>query len=327
MKPFRLAVHGFAACFCLVSISASQHAHAEYPERPIRFIVNAAPGGAADTTARILGNALTQRLGQPVLVDNRPGASGAIGLNEVAKATPDGYTIGGANLATFVVAALAAKNLPYETATDFTPIARQWTQPNLLGVNPRLPVESVQELVAYAKKNPKSVFYGSTGTGTSLHVVTELFRSSAGIQMEHVPYKSAPAAESDLAAGQIQMMISNFTSMEPQVRAGRIRALAITGPKRSPLLPDVPTIAEAGYPVVEMETWGGVVGPAGLPETIVRKLNTEINAVLADPAIVKQHEGLGATVAPGSVAQFADMIRADNEKWGEVIKDNHISLE
>jgi tripartite-type tricarboxylate transporter receptor subunit TctC len=327
MKSFRLSAHGLAACLAFASLTAAQAVHAEYPEKPIRFIVNAAPGGAADTTARILANALTDRLGQPVLVENKPGASGAIGLNEVAKAKPDGYTIGGANLATFVVAALAAKTLPYKTSTDFTPIAKQWTQPNLLGVTPSLPVKSVQELVAYAKENPKAIFYGSTGNGTSLHVVTELFRASAGIQIEHVPYKSAPAAEADLAGGQIQMMISNFTSMQPQVSAGRIRALAITGPKRSPLLPDVPTIAEAGYPVVEMETWGGVVGPAGLPKAIVQKLNTEINAVLADPQIAKQHAGLGATVAPGSVEQFAEMIRADNDKWGKVIKDNHISLD
>jgi len=327
MRPTWLTKRGLAVCLSFASLAVAQAAHAAYPDKPIRFIVNAAPGGAADTTARILCNELTQRLGQPVLVENKPGASGAIGLNEIAKAKPDGYTIGGANLATFVVAALAAKNLPYSTSKDFTPIARQWTQPNMLGVTPGLPVKTVKELVEYAKAHPKAIFYGSTGTGTSLHVVTELFRSSAGIQIEHVPYKSAPAAESDLAAGQIQMMISNFTSMEPQVQAGRIRALAITGPKRSPLLPDVPTIAEAGYPIVEMETWGGVVGPAGMPEEIVRKLNAEINEVLADPKIIKQHEGLGATVAPGTVKEFADMIRADDEKWGKVIRDNHISLD
>lgn len=328
MRSCSLDVRGFAVlCLFSVFLTTTQVARAEYPEKPIRFIVNAAPGGAADTTARILGNALSQRLGQPILVENKPGASGAIGLNEIAKAKPDGYTIGGANLATFVVAAQAAKSLPYKTSEDFTPIARQWTQPNLLGVTPSLPVHSVSELVAYAKTHPKAVFYGSTGLGTSLHVVTELFRTSAGIQLEHVPYKSAPAAESDLAGGQIQMMISNFTSMEPQVRAGRIRALAITGPTRSPLLPDVPTIAEAGYPVVQMETWGGVVGPANLPEAIVKKLNLEINAVLSDPKVIKQHESLGATVAPGTVSEFAQMIDADNAKWGKVIRDNKISLD
>jgi tripartite-type tricarboxylate transporter receptor subunit TctC len=309
----------------LALLGATQAVRAEYPDKPIRLIVNAAPGGAADSTTRVLATALSQRLGQPIVIENKPGASGAIGLDAVAKAAPDGYTLGHANLATFVVAALVAKQLPYRTAQDFTPIAKQWTQPNLLGVNPQLPVRTVGELVEYAKAHPTALSYGSTGNGTSLHVVTELFRSTAGIHMTHVPYKSAPAAESDLAAGFIQVMISNFTSMEPQVKAGRIRALAITGPKRSPLLPDVPTIREGGFPEVEMETWGGIVGPANLPKAIVKKLNAEINAVLSDPKVVKQHQALGAAVQGGSSAQFAEQIKADNAKWGAVVRKNHIT--
>lgn len=311
-----------------VGLSATKQASgAEYPEKPIRFIVNAAPGGAADSTARLLATPLSQRLRQPVIIENRPGASGSIGLSEIARAAPDGYTLGGANLATFVVAALAATRLPYNTSRDFTLIARQWTQPNLLGVTPTLPVSTVDELVAYAKANPGKIFYGSTGSGTSLHVITELFRTLAGIQIEHVPYRSAPAAELDLVTGQIQMLISNFTSMEPQVNAGRIRALAVTGPNRSALLPNVPTIAEVGYPDVQMVTWGGIIGPAGIPNFIVRKLNSEINAILADPVVVRQHELLGATVAPATVEQFSEMVAADNVKWGKVIRDNNITLD
>lgn len=317
-----------AAFGVLISlVTSAALAQGEYPNRPVRFIVNAAAGGAADVTARILAAALSQRLGQPFIVDNKPGGAGVIGLDAIAKAEPDGYTIGGANLSTFVVAALAAKRLPYKPIQDFTPIAKQWTQPNLLGVTPSLPVHSVKELVAYGKTHPGQLFYGSTGNGTSLHVVTELFRTKAGIEITHVPYKSAPAAESDLAAGQIQILISNFTSMEPQVRAGRIRALAITSPTRSPLLPDVPTIAEAGFPAVEMVTWGGVVGPARMPAAIVQKLNAEINAILSDPKIMKQHESLGATVAPGTPAQFSDLIKADAAKWGAVIKAGHITID
>ena len=327
MKSNMLTTRGAAIALVLALLGATQGARAEYPEKPIRLIVNAAPGGAADSTTRVLAAALSQRLGQPIVIENKPGASGAIGLNAVAKAAPDGYTLGHANLATVIVAALAAKHLPSQTAQDFTPISRHWTQPNLMGVNPALPIRSVGELVSYARSHPAALSYGSTGNGTSLHVVTELFRSTAGIKMTHVPYKSAPAAESDLAAGFIQVMISNFTSMEPQVRAGRIRALAITGPKRSPLLPDVPTIREAGFPDVEMETWGGIVGPANLPEAIVKKLNAEINAVLADPKVVKQHEALGAAVQGGSPAQFAEQIRADNAKWGAVIRKNNISVD
>lgn len=327
MKSNTLTTRAGTIALMLGLLAATQAVRAEYPEKPIRLIVNAAPGGAADSTTRVLATALSQRLGQPIVIENRPGASGAIGLDAVAKAPPDGYTLGHANLATFVVAALAARQLPYKPAQDFTPIAKQWTQPNLLGVNPQLPIRTVGELVAYAKAHPTALSYGSTGNGTSLHVVTELFRSTAGIQMTHVPYKSAPAAESDLAAGFIQVMVSNFTSMEPQVKAGRIRALAITGPKRSPLLPNVPTIREAGFPEVEMETWGGIVGPANLPEAIVRKLNAEINAVLSDPKVVKQHEALGAAVQGGSSAQFAEQIRADNAKWGAVIRKNNITVD
>lgn len=327
MKPVLPTRREVAVTLAIALLGASQAARAEYPEKPIRLIVNAAAGGAADSTSRLLATALSQRLGQPIVIENKPGASGAIGLDAVAKAAPDGYTIGHANLATFIVAALAAKHLPYKTSQDFTPIAKHWSQPNLLGVNPKLPINSVAELVSYAKTSPGALSYGSTGNGTSLHVLTEQLRAAAGIQMAHVPYKSAPLAESDLAAGFIQVMISNFTSMEPQVRAGRIRALAITGPNRSPLLPNVPTIREAGYPDVEMETWGGIIGPAKMPEAIVKKLNTEINAVLSDPKIAKQHEALGAAVTGGTATQFADQIKADNIRWGGVIKKNNISLD
>lgn len=315
-----------AAAVSATLISIGLPAKAQWPEKPIRFIVNAAAGGAADGTARVLADGLSKRLGQPIVIDNKPGASGAIGLDAVAKAAPDGYTIGNSNLATYTVTALTAKSLPYDPAKSFTPIAKQWTQPNLLGVSPALPVKSVADLVNYAKARPGEIFYGSTGNGTALHVLGALFANLSGAQITHVPYKSAPAAELDLAAGQIQMMFSNFTSMEPQVKARRINALAITGPNRSPLLPNVPTIREAGYPDLEMETWGGVVGPANMPQTIVEKLHREINAVLADPEVIKKHERLGAKVAPASIAEYRQMLNADSVRWGEVVKRNNITL-
>ncbi|OZI32089.1 ABC transporter substrate-binding protein [Bordetella genomosp. 10] len=322
-----IARRPWIAAISMGLILSAPAARAEWPDKPIRFIVNAAAGGAADGTARVLAEGLSKRLGQPIIIDNKPGASGVIGLDTVAKAPPDGYTIGNANLATYTVTALTAKSLPYDPEKDFTPIAKQWTQPNLLGVTPKLPVKTVAELVSYAKAHPGAVFYGSTGTGTALHVLGALFGDLSGAQLTHVPYKSAPAAELDLSTGQIQMMFSNFTSMEPQVRAGRIRALAITGPHRSPMLPDVPTIREAGYPALEMETWGGVVGPANMPPAIVERLNREINAVLADPAVIKKHEHLGAEVAPASIAAFKQMLEADRSRWGEVIRHNNITLE
>jgi tripartite-type tricarboxylate transporter receptor subunit TctC len=226
-----------------------------------------------------------------------------------------------------VVSALTAKKLPYNPDKDFTPIAKHWTQPNLLGVTPQLPVRTVADLVKYAKYHPNEVFYGSTGNGTALHVLGALFGNLTGTQISHVPYKSAPAAETDLSTGQFHMMFSNITSMEPQVRAGRIRALAVTGPMRSPLLPNVPTIREEGYPDLEMETWGGVVGPANMPPAVVARLHKEINAILLDPAIAKKHEQMGATVAPQTINEFAQMLKADHARWGAVIKRNNISLD
>ncbi|QKV55762.1 Bug family tripartite tricarboxylate transporter substrate binding protein [Comamonas antarctica] len=321
---FRSEIVGVIGAGLLCMATAAK---AEWPEKPIRLVVNAGAGGAADGTARILAEALGKRLGQPIVIENKPGASGVIGLDAVAKAAPDGYTIGNANLATYTVTALTARSLPYKPARDFTPIARQWTQPNLLGVNKDFSARSVEELAAHAKSHPGEVFYGSTGSGTALHVLGALFGNLSGAQLTHVPYKTAPAAELDLASGQIQMMFSNFTSMEPQVRAGRIRALAITGPVRSALLPNVPTIREAGYPDLEMETWGGIVGPANMPQAIVDKLHREINAVLADPEVIRRHEALGAKVAPGSIAEYKRMLENDSARWGEVVKRNKITLD
>ncbi len=305
----------------------AQVAHAEYPEKPVRLIINAAPGGAADSTARVLAIELQKRLGQPFVIENKPGASGAIGLDVVAKAAPDGYTIGNNNLATFIVGALTAKQLPYRIESDFTPIAGLFTQPNIVGVTPGLPVKTLGELVAYAKANPNKLSFGSTGQGTSLHVLTEMLRLNTGIEMVHAPYKSAPAAEGDLAAGHIQLMISNFTSMEPQVKAGRIRALAITSATRSPRLPDVPTVAQAGAPYLEMVTWGGIVGPKGMPPAIVKKLNTTINEILADPHFKKQYEAMGSETDIKTPEQFAAMIKSDLAKWGEVVRKGRITAD
>lgn len=316
-----------AAALFLGSLATAQQARAEYPEKPVRIVVNAAPGGAADSTTRVVATELTRRLGQPFIIDNKPGAAGAIGLNEVAKAAPDGYVLGHNNLATFIVGALTAKHLPYKIDQDFTPIAKVFTQPNLVGVTPSLPVKSLSELIAYAKANPGKISYGSTGQGTSLHVLTEMLRMNSGIEITHIPYKSAPAAESDLAAGHIHLMISNFTSMEPQVKAGRIRALAITSPTRSPALPNVPTVAQAGAPYLEMVTWGGIVGPKNLPPAIVKKLNTTINEILSDPKIKKQFETMGSEAAVGSAEEFSALIKADTAKWGEVIRKGNITVE
>ena len=302
-------------------------AQAAYPEKPVRLIVPGAPGGAADTLARVVATAVAERWGQPIIIDNRPGATGLIANDAAAKAAPDGYTLGLATLSTFVVANVVAKKLPYKPLQDFTPIAMMCASPNLLSVTPSLPVKTVAELIAYAKANPNKLFYGSSGSGSALHVVTELFRASAGIDITHAPYKSNPAAEMDLASGQIQLMIGNITSMEPHVKTGRLRALAVTGPKRSPLLPNVPTMAEAGVPAAEMMTWGGILGPANMPEAVVQKINTEFNAVLNDPKLIKRLADLGCDSAPTSLSAFTELIKTENERWGAVVKKNNITAD
>ncbi len=311
----------------LWAMVAATAANAAYPEKPIRFIVPAAAGGAADTLIRIVTNALSVRLGQPVVIDNRPGAAGLIGLDTIAKAAPDGYTLGTNNLSNFTFASRIAKNVPYNPSTDFTPVAMLITQPYLLGVNAALPIKNVSDLVAYGKTNPSALFYGSSGNGSSLHVVMELLRSSAGFQATHVPYKSVVAAQTDLMGGQIQMMVDNFSTMYPNVQSGRVRAIAITAPKRSPLLPNVSTMAEVGFPEAEAVTWSGVVGPAKLPVEIVQRLNAEINAVLADPKVQKQLADIASDPAPMSPAGFIQYLKAQDVKWGAVIKRGNITMD
>ena len=320
-------LHRKSLLILLCCAGAMHCAHAVYPEKPVRWIIPGAAGGAADSLARVVAQTVSERWGQPIIIDNRPGATGLIANDATAKAAPDGYTLGLATLSTFVVANVVAKRLPYKPAQDFTPLAMMCTTPNLLSVTPGLPVKSVAELIAYAKAHPKELFYGSSGTGSALHVVTELFRLSAGIDITHAPYKSNPAAEMDLASGQIQLMIGNITSMEPNVKSGRLRALAVTGPKRSPLLPNVPTMAEAGVPAAEMMTWGGVMGPAKMPEAIMQKINADFNAALNDPKVIKRLADLGCDSAPTSLSAFTELIKTENEKWGAVVKKNNITAD
>lgn len=332
MKKFSPTLHrNFAlcllACAATFAHSAPANSLAAYPDKPIRIVVPAAAGGAADTVIRVISTALAQRLGQPVVIDNKPGASGAIGLDAVAKAAPDGYTLGANNVTNFSMAPHVVKTIPYSTATDFTPIAMNTTSSYLLGVPASLPAKSIPELASYAKRNPSAIFFGSSGNGSSLHIVMELIRSNADIPATHVPYKSSPAAEMDLMAGQIQMLVDNFSSMAPNVKAGKVRALAITSAKRSPLLPDVPTVAELGIKAAEAESWSGIVGPAKMPPEIVQKLNTEINNVLSDPKVQKQLLDVGTDAKTMSVAEFSAFIKAQDAKWGAVIKQSNITAD
>lgn len=327
MRQDLFKLHRKSVLLLLCCAGALQTAHAAYPEKPVRWIVPGAAGGAADAVARIVATAVSARWGQPIIVENRPGATGTIANDATAKAVPDGYTLGEATMSTYVMANHVLPRVPYKPKEDFTNIAKLCTSPYLLGVTQSLPVYSVSELVARAKARPNELNYGSSGSGSALHVVTELFRSSAGIKLTHVPYKSVPASEMDLIGGQIQMMIGNFATMATHVQSGKIRPLATTGPKRSPLLPNVPTMAEAGMPAAEVTTWIGVMGPAKLPPAIAVKIHEEFSAAVKDPKVVKQLADIGCDADPTSMEAFDRLVKSENEKWGAVVKKNNITAD
>jgi len=291
-----------------------------YPTRPIRLIVPQSPGSASDTIARIVAGGLTKELGQQVVVDNRPGGALTIGMELISKATPDGYTLGYAPVGALAISPNMVKNLPYNVLTDFRPIAQIANNQLLLAAAPSTPFKTVREVIDYAKANPGKLFYASSGNGTPGQVAMEMFKMMSGAQITHVPYKGGAAGLADLMAGQVQLMMESLNSATPHARAGRIRPLGVSGPKRSPALPEVPTIAEAGVPGYSATTWNGMVAPAGVSENIVVKLNAALNNTLRSAPIRKRFALLGAEPVGGTPGQFAVLIRSEYKKWGEVIR-------
>lgn len=316
-------IKAFAAAVPL--LFAATHAQAAWPERPITLVVPYTPGGVTDALARVVATALSERLKQPVVVDNRAGGGANIGAALVARANPDGYTLLMGSAATHAINVSLYKKLSYDPIKDFAPISLVAEVPNVLVVNPSVPVHSVKELIAYAKANPGRLNFGSSGAGGTIHLSGELFKSMAGVQMTHVPYKGSAPAVNDLLGGQIQVMFDS--SVVPYVKAGRLRALGVTSATRSSALPDVPTIAEAGLPGYEATAWFGVLAPAGTPEPVVTKLNTEISAVLRDPAVTKWMVGQGFEAAGGTPADFATHIRKETAKWARVVKESGATAE
>jgi len=317
-RPSRTRSPALAA-IALVLASMASHA-ADYPTRPIRFIVPSAPGGGPDTSSRMLAIDLSARLGQQVVVDNRPGGSGVLGTDLIAKAAPDGYTIGQGNILTLAINRSLLKSLPYDVDKDLQKVIQISFVTNLLAVSPTLPVKSVKELIDYAKANPGKVFYGSGGVGTTHHVGMELFAYMTGTQLVHVPYKSTQQAVTELIAGQIQVMADGSASILPHVRAGRVRGLATTGAKRSPGAPELPTIAEAGVPGYEVVSWNGIIAPSGFPRPLVNKLNAEINQILATPDFKERIGKIGYETAGGTPEQFAELITRETKRWAEIVK-------
>jgi len=308
-----------SALVFLLAICASATG-ADYPVRPVRYVVPSAPGGSPDITARILTAELSRQMGQQFVVDNRVGASGIIGSDIIAKAAPDGYTIGQGLAPALAVMRSLLPRIPYDPERDFQPIVQYYYTPNLLAVAPSLPVKSVRELIDYAKQNPGVLLFASSGNGTTFHLSAELFMLMTGTRMVHVPFKAVQAAMTEMIAGRVHLMFNSVASIEPYVRTGRLRGLAVTGRKRSPAFPDLPTVAEAGVPGFEVVSWAGVIAPAKTPQAIVARLNTEVNKALQSAAVGKKLTALGYELAGGTSAQFAAHIKSEEAKWSDVVK-------
>lgn len=305
--------------FCFLAFT-SITAAAEYPDRPVRMVVPQAAGSATDNLARLLSPELAKRLGQQVVVDNRPGGALTVGIDAVAKAAPDGYTIGLGPVGALAITRHMVAKLPYDIERDLQPVALIGITYMLLAVSPKLPVHSVAELIEYAKKNPGRLFNASSSNGSPGHVSGELFKVMTGTQIEHVPYKGGAAAIADLIAGNVQLMFESTNSIAPHVKAGRVRALAVSGARRSAAFPDLPTVAEAGVSGYEVNSWSGIIAPAGLPRPILDRLNTAVNATLEAPEVKGRLAQLGSESGGGTPERFGELIGRDSAKWSEVIK-------
>ncbi len=311
----RPALFFFSALFC-ASLAAQ-----EWPTRPIRLVVPLSPGGFADTPARMLAPRLSEQLGKQVFVDNRPGAGGTIGWDFLAKSAPDGYTIGVTG-STHLIGAHLYKKIPYDAFKDFTHIAMIAAGPYVLVVNQKkIPVASVRELIAVAKERPGAIDYASSGNGSSQHLVAALFSTMSGAKLNHVPYKGSGPAMQDLLAGEVGVSFAGVPNVLGQVKSGRLKALAVTTPKRWPELPDVPTLAEAGVPGYEATLWLSISGPAGLPGPIVQRLYTEIGKALQDKDLQANFRGAGVEALALPPEEFHRYMRAEYEKWGRVVRD------
>jgi tripartite-type tricarboxylate transporter receptor subunit TctC len=297
-----------------------------YPDRPVRVVVPYPAGGPIDITMRAIGPRLSEALGQPVVIDNRGGAGGTIGADLVAKSAPDGYTLLACSTGNTINASLVP-NLPYDFVRDFAPVTMVVVITSILVVHPAVPVRSVPELIALAKAKPGQLSYASTGNGTPTHLAAELFKSMAGVNFVHVPYKGGAPAAVDLLAGQVQLSFISAPAVMPHVKSGRLRALAVTNTKRSQLLPDLPTIGESGLPGYESEGWHGLCAPARTPPAVVNALYRETGAALRIPAVALMLGSGGAEPAGTTPEQFADVIRKEVTKWAKVVKSTGMKID
>jgi tripartite-type tricarboxylate transporter receptor subunit TctC len=317
-KFLRCLVSG---CLALVLAAMTTAVGAQsYPTKPIRLVVPFPAGGTTDILARAAAQKLSEALGQQVIVDNRPGAGGNIGSDIVAKSAPDGYTLLMGTVGTHAINPSLYSKMPYDHIKDFVPVVLVAGVPNVLVVTPSLPVNSVQELIKLAKDKPGSINFASSGSGTSIHLSGELFKTMTGLEMTHVPYKGSSPALTDLMGGQVQIMFDNLPSALPQIKGGKLRAIAVTSKARAPALPDIPTMAESGMPGFEAYSWFGVLAPAGTPAAVVTRINSEVNKWLQSPEAREQMLAQGAEAAGGSPQQFSAHIQTETEKWAKVVK-------
>jgi len=293
-----------------------------YPTRPIRLVVPFPAGGSLDVVARAIGQKLTEAWGQPVVIDNRPGAGGNIGADLVAKSAPDGYTILEGALSTHAVNVSLYAKMPYDPIKDFAPITLVAVTPNVLVLNASYPVNSVPELLAYARANPGKLSFGSGSNGSAGHLAGELFKTEAGVDMVHIPYKGGAPALQALLAGETQLMFDNLANSAAQLKAGKLKALAVTTAKRSSLIPELPTLSETGLPGFDIYTWWGFMAPAGTPKEIVAKWNAEVTRILNSPEMKAFFAQQGAEPAPDSPEQFAALIRSEISKYAKIVKQS-----
>ena len=304
-----------AALFAATTTAMAQN----YPSRPVRFVVPYAPGGSTDTLARSIGIALSDHLGQTVVVDNRPGANGDIGMTIVAKAPPDGYTIVLGYIANLGIGPSLYEKMPYDPIKDFASITQVAGASNIFVTHPSLPAKNFKEFIAYTKANPKKVSFATAGVASVGHLTGELLNDMAGIDMLHVPYKGSGQAISDLVGGHVKVMISGMASTLPHVRAGKLVGIVTTGIKRTPATPDIPTIAET-YPGFESSSWFGVLAPAGTPKPIVARLNADIHKSLQDANVAKRLAAVGFEITYGTPEEFTAYIKSEIKKWAKVVK-------
>jgi tripartite-type tricarboxylate transporter receptor subunit TctC len=322
----RRSLFALAACAAMAAAAAPAGAQGSYPDKPIRFVVPAGPGGITDVLARTFGQKMTEAWGQQVIVDNKAGGGGIIASQELMKAPADGYTLT-MGILSHVINPMIMSKVPYDFDRDFIPVTMMARVSNVISVHPSVPAKDLKELVALAKASPGKYAYGSSGNGQSTHLGGELFKSVAGIDMTHVPYKGAAPAMTDALAGQIPVLVDSVLTTAPQARAGKLRALAVTGPRRSPALPDVPTVAEAGFASYEASGWIGLIVRTGTPPEVVNKLAAEFARIARLPDVQQKLTEAGGDLFTNTPQEYAAYIKAETAKWAPVVKKANMKVD